>query len=370
MSWLHLCGVEGEVGREKRVEFLFDAVGDVVEVVAVVDFELVGDGIAREDGVEFLGGDGDATVFVSGVEADGFHAAKIGDVLVNHIEGFVGVVFRHDWIEDFAVFGGEIDVERGILRIGGPGGGERKEDAGKELEGVGFVGSLGGFGFGAIFGDEFFGEIHAAGAEEIEAGEGFGMAHGDAHGAVATHGMSGEAATGAFGNGAIAGVNIGDEFVDEEVFPIAGDDGVGIEAALIAGEGVGGDEDDFAVAGFGIGLIEDGGEIDPVLGGPVPLVVAVGVAVEEIDDGVAAMGIFSVTGREVDGDVAIGGVAFEVALEGFAVDLDVFDGAGKGGGGGWRGGGSLSLGVNRSGGQNEGRGKKQRDILDFHGQGC
>ena len=91
--------------------------------------------------------------------------------------------------------------------------------------------------------------------------------------------MSGEAAAGGFGNGAIAGVNIWDEFVDDEVFPIAGDDGIGVKAALVAGEGVGGDEDDFAIAGFGVGLVKDGGEIDPMLGGAVPLVVAVGVAV-------------------------------------------------------------------------------------------
>jgi hypothetical protein len=42
-----------EVSREKRDDFEFDAIGNMVDMVAVVAFELMGDAVAGKDPVEF-----------------------------------------------------------------------------------------------------------------------------------------------------------------------------------------------------------------------------------------------------------------------------------------------------------------------------
>ena len=44
---------------------------------------------------------------------------------------------------------------------------------------------------------------------------------------------------------------------------------------------------------------------------------------QRVDDGIAALLIFLVAGRQEDDDVAIDGIAFEIAFERRAVDLDV-----------------------------------------------
>ena len=46
---------------------------------------------------------------------------------------------------------------------------------------------------------------------------------------------------------------------------------------------------------------------------------------KEVNDGIAAVLIFRITGRKVHSNVAIGGVALKVAFEEFSVDSDVFD---------------------------------------------
>ena len=51
--------VEGEVLGEQRDDFGFDAIVDVVEVVAIVGSELMGDAVAGQDFVELLRGEGD-----------------------------------------------------------------------------------------------------------------------------------------------------------------------------------------------------------------------------------------------------------------------------------------------------------------------
>jgi hypothetical protein len=62
---------------------------------------------------------------------------------------------------------------------------------------------------------------------------------------------------------------------------------------------------------------------------------------QEVNDGIAAMAIARVTGREVDRNLAVGRIALQVAFEKFAVDLDAFDGAGRRCSGRMAGGGSL-----------------------------
>ena len=331
--------VEGEVLGEERDNFGFDAIADVVEVVTIVESELMGDAVVGQDFVELLGGECDLGVLVAGIEADGVELTEVSDVLVDHVERFVGVEFGHGFLYEFAVLHGKVGEERRILRIGRPGSGNRYDKPGKEFESICVFWRLGGLGFAAIFGEEGIVKGHAAGAEQIDAGEDVGMAHADADGAVAAHGVSGEATAVAFGDGAVVGVNIGDEFVDDVVFPVTGGYGVRVKTALVACERVRRDENHFAIPCLGKGFVQHGGKINPVLGGPVPLVGAVGVTMEEVNDGVAAMAISRVAGRKVDSNIAVGRVALKVAFEEFAMNFDVFDGA--------RGGRRGSLGSGR-----------------------
>ena len=46
---------------------------------------------------------------------------------------------------------------------------------------------------------------------------------------------------------------------------------------------------------------------------------------QRVDHGIAALLVFLVAGRQKDDDIAIDGIAFEIAFEGCAVDLDVLD---------------------------------------------
>src|SRR5579883_2589758 len=363
--------VEGEVLREEGDEFSFDAVGDVVEMIAVVDLELMRDGIAGEDRVEVPGGEGDAVILVSGIEPDGFVATEVDDVLVDHVQRFVGVIFSNDLIDELAVFCWKIQVKGRSFRIGSPGRRKRKEKAGQELERLDVLKRFGSFGLGTVCSEQRSRKSHATSAEEIEAREGFRMAHGDAHGAIAAHGVAREATAGPCGNRPIVRVNIRDKLVDDVPFPIASGDGIGIEAALVTGERVGRHKDNFAIAGFRERFVDDRGEIDPMLDGTVPLVVAVGVAMEEVDDGVATMRTFGVAGREIDGNGAVWRIALEIAFERFAADGDVFDAADRaawnGGGGLWRGGRFLRK---RGNGCEEQERENVRNQFDrFHGKG-
>ena len=124
---------------------------------------------------------------------------------------------------------------------------------------------------------------------------------------------------------AVVGVNVGDEFVNDVVFPIASGSGVGVEAALVARERVGSNENDFAISWLDKGFVQHGGKINPMLIGPVPRVGAVVVTMKEVNHGIAAIAVFRITGRKVDRNVAIGRVTLKVAFQEFAVDFNVFD---------------------------------------------
>ena len=54
-----------------------------------------------------------------------------------------------------------------------------------------------------------------------------------------------------------------------------------------------------------------------------PLLGADGVTVQRVDHGIATLLVFLVAGRQKDDDIAIDGVAFKIAFERRAVDLDV-----------------------------------------------
>jgi hypothetical protein len=53
--------------------------------------------------------------------------------------------------------------------------------------------------------------------------------------------------------------------------------------------------------------------------------VTVRVAVQQVDDGIAAIPIAVVAWRQIDRNLGVGGLAQQVALERFAVNLDAFE---------------------------------------------
>jgi hypothetical protein len=65
-------------------------------------------------------------------------------------------------------------------------------------------------------------------------------------------------------------------------------------------------------------------QVDPMLHQAEPLVVAVRETVQHVNHRVSAILFGLVTGRQVDGNIAIRRIATEVALERFAVDFDPF----------------------------------------------
>ncbi len=159
------------------------------------------------------------------------------------------------------------------------------------------------------------------------------MLHADAHGAVATHRVAGQSSAGGVAEGAVVSVHIGDQFLRDEILPIPSGHGIGIHAAVVAGETVGHNDDEFARFLGGEGFVDHRWEIDPMLGGAHPLVVAVGVAVQHVDDRIAPLGVLFVAGRKINRGVAVRGITFQISFEEFAVDFNVFDGAGLRGNG-------------------------------------
>jgi hypothetical protein len=176
----------------------------------------------------------------------------------------------------------------------------------------------------------------AAGAQDIDAGKNVRVFHGEPDGSVAPHGVAGETASGGRGHGAVMAVDVSYQIARDVSFPVAGCGGIGKHAALIDGVGVRHHEDHLACAVFSDGLVGYRGQ-GRVRGqesgldtGSEPSFIGVGVAVEQVDDRVAPVASCCVARWEVDGDVAIGGIAFEVSFQGFSVNFDSFEGAFRG----------------------------------------
>ena len=150
--------------------------------------------------------------------------------------------------------------------------------------------------------------------------------------------MADQAAAEAVGNGAVVGVDVGDQVVGDELLEVAGGDGTGVHGAVVHGFGIGQD-DDHVLRALGEGALDCLGHNDLVR----PLLGADGIAVQRVDHGVAAVLAGGVAGRQEDDDIAIDGVAFQIAFERGAVNLDVLGGDGFCAGDWWRNNG-LDLG--------------------------
>jgi hypothetical protein len=134
-----------------------------------------------------------------------------------------------------------------------------------------------------------------------------------------------ESAGTAIGNGAVVGVDVGDNVAGDEIFEVPGRDGTGIHGTVVKRFGIGEDDDHFGGA-EGEGAFDGLRDMYFVT----PLFGADGISVQGVDDGVAAGSVLRVAGREEDEDVAVNGVAFEIAFDGSGVDFDVLEGDGFG----------------------------------------
>ena len=166
--------------------------------------------------------------------------------------------------------------------------------------------------------------IHqAARAHGINGGVQFRMLHADAQRSVAAHGVPGEAAALTSGNSPVVAVDVVDQVLGDEGFPVAGDGRVRVHAPVVNGVRIG-EHDDHFLGGSG------GHVFIGAVGRPHGVHVSLGVgevAVQEVQDRVALVAILRVAGRKVDEDVAIRRVAFEVPFEGFPVDDDFLHGS-------------------------------------------
>ena len=322
--------VEGEVPREKRDNLALDAIGDVVDVVPVVDFELMGDTVAGQDAVELLRSVGNVGILVADIHADILQLTKVSYVLIDHVERFVGVEFGDDFFDKLAILNREIGEEWRMVGIGRPGDGDREQKPWKGFEGIGLFRRFCGFSFRAILEQERVGKLHAAGTEQIDAGENIGITHANANSSISPHGMPGETTAGAVGDRAVVGVDVWDELAHDVVFPVAGGSGVRIETALVSCERVRRDENHFAISWLRKRVVQDRGKLGPELGWPVPLLGALGPTMKEVNDGIATVAVHRITGWKIDRYVAVGGVLFQIVLERFAMKFDVLDRAREG----------------------------------------
>ncbi len=165
--------------------------------------------------------------------------------------------------------------------------------------------------------------IHqAARAHGVNGGVQFRMLHADAQRSVAAHGMPGKAAALTIGNGPVVAVDVVDQVLGEEGFPVAGGGRVRVHAPVVNGVRIG-EHDDHFLGGSG------GHVFIGAVGCPHGVHVGLGVgevAVQEVQNRVALVTILRIAGRKVDEDVAIRRIAFEIPFEGFPVDHDLLHG--------------------------------------------
>ena len=153
------------------------------------------------------------------------------------------------------------------------------------------------------------------------------MLHANAAGAITAHGMAGQAAARAVGNSAVMSVDIGDHIVGDKLFKVASGDGTGIHRTVVQGLGVG-QHHNHLLGALGEGALDGLGHMD-FLG---PLLGADGEAVQCIDHRIAAALATGIAGRQEDNDVAVDGIAFQIAFQCGAVNLDVLHRHGLGAG--------------------------------------
>lgn len=104
---------------EKREHMILKTVGHFACVRARIHFEAVRDSILIKDFVK-LCGIGTQAVLVTYIYGDRTIPAETSDVLINESEWRIGSPFRKNvWLRR-SLFCGQVEIKRGILRIGRP----------------------------------------------------------------------------------------------------------------------------------------------------------------------------------------------------------------------------------------------------------
>ncbi len=112
-------------------------------------------------------------------------------------------------------------------------------------------------------------------------------------------------------------VNISDKIVGNELLKVAGRDGTGIHGSVVHGFGVGQHHYHF-LCPLREGSLNRLRHMDLVR----PLLGAYRIAVQRIDNWIAPALVRGVAGWQDDNDVAIDGIAFQIALQRGAVNFD------------------------------------------------
>ena len=158
----------------------------------------------------------------------------------------------------------------------------------------------------------------AAGAHDVQAAEDVRVLHADAGGAVASHRVADQAAARPIGDRPVVGVDVGDHVLRDELLEVSRGHRARVHRAVVDGLRVG-QHDDHLVRALGERAFDGLRHVDLVG----PLLGADRVAVQRVDDRVAARRVRRIARRQKDDDVAIDGVTLQVAFERDAVDLDV-----------------------------------------------
>jgi hypothetical protein len=155
--------------------------------------------------------------------------------------------------------------------------------------------------------------------------EDVGVFHADARGAVAAHRVAHETAAGTIRHRPVVAVDVRHEIVRDEPFEVSRGDGTRVHRAVVHRLRVGQDDDDLLGA-------EGKGALDRLryvnlLG---PLFGADGIPVQRVEHRVAPRLLPRVARGQEHQDVAIDGIALQIAFQRGSEDLDAFDGNGFG----------------------------------------
>ncbi|MDR6128584.1 hypothetical protein QE452_003248 [Sphingomonas sp. SORGH_AS438] len=160
----------------------------------------------------------------------------------------------------------------------------------------------------------------AAGAEHVDRAEHVRIFHPDPRRAISPHRMADEAPALARRHGAVMVIDIADQVAGDERLEIAGRHRPGIHRPVMHRLRIG-QHQDHRLDALREGPLHRLGDMD--LGHP--LLRTDRIAVQRIDDGIAAMARGGIAGRQDHDDVAVRRIPFQAALDAGGMDLDPLD---------------------------------------------
>ena len=109
--------LERKILREEGYDLRLDAIGNVIEMIALINLKKVSDLVGRKDTVELLGGVGNAVIVVADIQGQCFQAAKIVDVLVDLFQWSICRPFVVNIFARIVLASGKGEVQRGVVWI-------------------------------------------------------------------------------------------------------------------------------------------------------------------------------------------------------------------------------------------------------------